>query len=80
MLSKEAFIKRWRTHLAGLALYGRINDTKPALAKAETALEIPAQVEAVLSAMYEGLQLPPAAPATLVNEPAKPVVRPEVKK
>jgi hypothetical protein len=59
-MTLEDFIRRWRTKLAGLALYGAVSDQRDGpLAKAARVYEIPNQVEALLAAMYRDLQPKP---------------------
>lgn len=59
MRTREEFVARWRSHVAGLALYGLIAElSTPAdrrLSQANRALEIPGQVERLLGQMYDDL-------------------------
>jgi hypothetical protein len=62
--TREEFVRRWRTHLAGLALYGVASEMKDGLlVRAGRVLEIPAEVERLLGLMYDGL-LPQRKEAT----------------
>jgi hypothetical protein len=62
--SRDEFIRRWRTHLAGLALYGVASEMKDGLlVRAGRVLEIPAEVERLLGLMYDGV-LPQRKEAT----------------
>lgn len=55
-MTKEQFQKKWRNHLAGLALFGMASEVKDGtLARAARALEIPAEVERILGLMYADL-------------------------
>ncbi len=57
MLSKEAFIEKWRNHIAGLALYGTISDLRDSpMTRATRHMQIPALVEKTLGQMYESIQ------------------------
>jgi hypothetical protein len=60
-MTKDEFKARWRYRLAGIALYGSVSEIKDGpLARASKLMEIPAQVEQLLEAMYADLA--PKAP------------------
>lgn len=70
-MTRDQFISRWRTQLAGLALYGSVSEIKDGpLARASKILEIPDTVEMVLGKMYDSLHpdqpLPVKAPQAAV--------------
>lgn len=68
-MSREDFVKRWRNHIAGLALFGVASEAKDGpLARAAKILEIPAEVERILGMMHDSLA-PKEEPAAL---PARP--------
>lgn len=55
-MTREQFQKKWRNHLAGLALFGVVSEVKDGtLARAARVLEIPAEVERLLGMMYTDL-------------------------
>jgi hypothetical protein len=66
MMTRVEFLKKWRHHLAGLALYGSVSaQTEGPLARAARAYDIPAEVENLLLKMYDDLVRPrPALPPT----------------
>ena len=73
MKSKEEFIKRWEAHLAGLALFGLVSESKEGtLQRAGRALDIPAEVRRLLGLMYDYLnQTVPAPPNGAVQQARK---------
>jgi hypothetical protein len=75
MKTKEEFVKHWRAHLAGLALFGVASEQKDgALVRATKILDIPAEVEALLGRMYDHVtkEPPKLMTAAPVNGAAKP--------
>lgn len=65
-MSRDEFIRKWKCHLAGLALYGIAFEAKEGpLARAGRALEVPAEVERLLRLIYADL-------ATAEDRPAVP--------
>lgn len=64
-MTKEEFVKRWRYHLAGLAIYGA---TDGELKKASRLYDIPKEVEGILGKMFDDL-IPRPEPTK--SEPAK---------
>lgn len=71
-MTREAFIAKWRVHLAGLALYGVATEaTGGPLVRAARALEIPGQVESLLSKMFDSLQPPPPKLPSANGKPAQ---------
>jgi len=53
-MTREAFIERWKRHLAGLALFGVASETRDSpLARAAKILDIPADVEKLLGRLYD---------------------------
>lgn len=55
-MDREAFVKKWRTHIAGMALFGVASDAKDGTMKrAAFALDIPAEVDRVLNLIYSDL-------------------------
>ncbi len=72
--TRDEFVRLWRTHLAGLALYGAVGDRNDGpLSRAGKVFEIPSQVESLLGKMYDDLK--PAA-----AEPPKPSEQPKAVK
>ena len=70
-MTQEAFIAKWKTSLAGLALFGVASETKDGpIKRAAYILEIPAQVEGLLKRMYDDLVVvkPAAANGTYVRK------------
>lgn len=62
MKTREQFVKRWSRHLAGLALYGLVSELREStMGRASRALDIPAEVERLLTAMYDDLDAPEGA-------------------
>jgi len=55
-MTREEFVKRWRCHLAGMALFGVAGETRDGpLLRAKNVLDIPAEVERLLERMYQDL-------------------------
>jgi hypothetical protein len=55
-MTKEAFVRKWRNHLAGLALYGVASEHRDGpLARAAKVMDIPAEVERLLGLMHADL-------------------------
>lgn len=53
MKTREEFVRKWKNHLAGMALYGTVSEMREGpLVRASRALEIPAEVERLLGMMY----------------------------
>lgn len=56
-MTEMEFVKKWRTHLAGLALYGVASETRDGpLARACKVLDIPQEVERLLGMMWKDTQ------------------------
>lgn len=56
MRSREEWMKRWRLHVAGLALFGRYSEEKDGLAtRTAKILDIPSEVMKLLEKMYDDL-------------------------
>lgn len=67
MKSREEFVRRWRYHLAGLALTGAVSEAKDQPKdRVVKVYEIPGEVERLLGMLYDDLVPKP--------EPAKPPV------
>jgi hypothetical protein len=55
-MTREAFVRKWRVHLAGLALFGVASEVKDGpLARAAKVLEIPAEAERLLGMMFDDM-------------------------
>ena len=56
-MSKDKFVERWKTQLAGLALFGVASEVHDGtMVRASKILEIPGQVEKLLAKLYEDAQ------------------------
>lgn len=56
-MTRTAFIDKYKFHLLGMAIYGRASDAKDGpLKKAMMWYEAPAEVERLLSDMFDDLQ------------------------
>ena len=56
-MTRDEFIKRWRTHLAGLAIFGFASDSKDGpMVRATKILDIPADVERLAGKMFDDAQ------------------------
>ncbi len=70
-MNKDAFIARWKKHMAGLALYGVASETRDGpLARAAKVLDIPAEVESLLGKMYDDVAIVSKKPETNGHAPA----------
>lgn len=59
MITKDDFIKRWRFHLIGMAVYGHCEDArKGPLERAASIQTIPDEVTALLGKMYDDVVKP----------------------
>lgn len=73
--SRDEFVRRWRAHVAGMALFGLASEVKDGpLVRANKILDIPQEVESLLGKMYDDLvpvevpqPLPVRAPGSVVN-------------
>lgn len=55
-MKRDEWIRKWRCHLAGLALCGTASEIRDGpLARASRALDIPAEVDRLLGQMYADL-------------------------
>lgn len=71
MRNKDDFVARWKFRLAGLALYGACGERNDGpMRKIERVYEIPAEVEKLLSSMYQDL----IGDDTPINGTPRPVV------
>lgn len=56
MRTRDEFVRRWRLHIAGLALYGRYSEERDGLAtRTARVLEIPAEVEKLLGMLWDDM-------------------------
>lgn len=56
MRTKEEFIRRWRNHLAGMALFGAVSDLRDGqMTRAAKILDIPGEVEKLLGQLWDDL-------------------------
>ncbi len=56
-MNREAFINRWKKHLAGMALFGTVSERNDGpIVRASKILEIPAEVEKLLGQMWDDLR------------------------
>ena len=80
VVTQEEFVKRWRYHVAGMALYGTCPEATGPAGRAFRAFEIPAAVEKMLANMWQDAQqsppLPPPAPPTTPPPNNKPLNQP----
>lgn len=72
---KAAFHRKWKHHLAALALYGMHTETtKGPLARASHAFEVVDSIESLLDDLFSDLI---AKPAVIPEQPKQPEIRPE---
>ena len=56
-MTRTEFIARWKTHVAGLALFGHVSEIQDTpIKRAARVLEIPAEAEKLLGMMYDDLK------------------------
>jgi hypothetical protein len=56
MKTREEWVKKWRCHLAGLALFGSASAVRDSpMSRASKALDIPQEVERLLGQMFDDL-------------------------
>ncbi len=61
MKSRDEFVRKWRCHLAGMALFGVASEARDGpMLRASKVLDIPGNVEALLARMYDDLTEVPA--------------------
>lgn len=75
-MSKEEFVRRWRFHLAGLALFGAYSDQRDGiLARAAKVWDVPAEVEKLLGLLWQDAQPKEIKPANGTNGVPQPQLR-----
>ncbi len=65
-MSRDDFVRKWRNHLAGLALFGVVSEQRDGpLVRAAKVMDIPAEVDRILGMMHRDLagEEQPAKPA-----------------
>lgn len=56
MTAKEAWVEKWKCHIAGMALFGTVEElSHNPIQRTARALKIPAQVEALLGKMFDDM-------------------------
>jgi hypothetical protein len=78
--TREQFIAKFRTHVAAMALFGVVSEAKDGLlARAGKVLEIPAETDKLLIAMYQYLMadLPVAPEVTSERKTVLPIGKEE---
>jgi hypothetical protein len=59
--TEEEFVRYWRHHIGGLALFGHVSEIRDTLEhRARRAMEIPAETEELLRRMYRWLEGKPS--------------------
>ncbi len=55
-ISKDDFVKKWRKHLAAVALFGYVSESKDKpMERAAKIMDIPADTDALLARIYDDL-------------------------
>lgn len=61
-MTRDDFIRRWKCHVAGMALFGYVSDRKDdAQTRAMKIYDIPGEVERLLGKMYDDMAKPEPA-------------------